>query len=468
MTMITLSETLFQHPSNKSSESATEKKYITVEELKDHNKPDDLWISIHGKIYNVTQWKKQHPGGENTLLHLGGQDVTDAFIAYHSDVAWQYLEKFFTGFYLKDYKVSNISKDYKKLTFEFTKMGLFDNRGHGVFYYYLVGGFFFALSVYGVVCSQNVFVHLLCGAILGALWLQSGYVGHDSTHYRTMSTTFYTNLAQVFTGNCIAGVSAAWFKRTHHAHHVATNSLDHDPDIQQMPVFAISSKYFNNIISHFHGRKLEFDGFTRFMVSYQHWTFYPVMVLARLSLCLQSLFFVLFAKHKVPNRALDLVGLLVFWTWFPLLISCLPSWSERMMFLLACFTVTTIQHVAFCLNHFPGDVYMGYPKGNDWLEKQINGTLDIACPFWLDWFYGGLQFQLEHHLFPRMPRSQLRKISPFVRELCKKHDLSYKSLGFFEANIKTLKTLRTAALQARDLTNPVTTNLLWEAVNTHG
>lgn len=122
----------------------------------------------------------------------------------------------------------------------------------------------------------------------------------------------------------------------------------------------------------------------------------------------------------------------------------------------------------FTLNHFAASVYVGPPKGNDWFEKQTAGTIDISCSSWMDWFFGGLQFQLEHHLFPRLPRCHLRSISPIVRELCKKHGLPYVSLSFYDANVTTLKTLRTAALQARDVTNMNPQNLVWEAFNTHG
>jgi cytochrome b involved in lipid metabolism len=62
---------------------AESKKYITVDELKSHNKPGDLWISIQGKVYDVSDWVKDHPGGNFPLLNLAGQDVTDAFVAYH-------------------------------------------------------------------------------------------------------------------------------------------------------------------------------------------------------------------------------------------------------------------------------------------------------------------------------------------------------------------------------------------------
>ncbi|CAL0312245.1 unnamed protein product [Lupinus luteus] len=447
-------------------EVENKKKYITPEELEKHKKPGDLWISIQGKVYNVTDWAKVHPGGDIPILNLAGQDVTDAFIAYHPGTAWKYLDKFFTGYYLKDFKVSEVSRDYRKLVSEFSKLGLFEKKEHVTLFTLTSVSVMLGIVLYGVLRCTSVWAHLGSAMLLGLLWMQSTYVGHDSGHYEVMQSRGYNKLAQIICGNCMTGISIAWWKWTHNAHHIACNSLDYDPDLQHIPVFAVSSRFFTSMKSCFYGRQLKFDTLSRLLVSYQHWTFYPVLCVARVNLYLQTLL-LLFSRRKVPDRAFNIMGILVFWTWFPLLISCLPNWPERVMFVLASFCVCSIQHLQFCLNHFAANVYMGPPNGNDWFEKQTAGTLDISCSTWMDWFFGGLQFQLEHHLFPRLPRAQLRKISPLVIDLCKKHNLPYRSLSFLEANKWTLRTLRTAALQARDLTNPAQ-NLLWEAFNTHG
>ncbi|KMT20388.1 hypothetical protein BVRB_1g003860 [Beta vulgaris subsp. vulgaris] len=444
------------------------KKYITSEELKVHNKPEDLWISIQGKIYDVTNWSKEHPGGDIPLLALAGNDVTDAFIAYHPGTTWHLLDKFFNGYYLKDYQVSEMSKDYRRLHNDLSKMGLFEKKGHGVIYIFISIFIMFTLCVLGVLYSDSMLVHLCCGALLGMAWIQSAYLGHDSGHYQIMATPGYNKVAQILTGNCLTGISMAWWKWTHNAHHILCNSLDNDPDLQHIPVFAVSTKFFHNMTSVFYGRKMDFDPVARFLVSYQHMTYYPVMVVARINLYVQTFLLLLNPNRKIINRGLNIMGIMVFWTWYPLLVSCLPTWEERILFVLSSFVVTAFQHIQFTLNHFSADVYVGQPKGNDWVEKQTFGSIDINVASYMDWLFGGLQFQLEHHLFPRLPRCNLRKVSPVVKDLCKKHNMPYRSLTFWEANISTLKTLRDAALQARDLTNPVPKNLLWEAVNTHG
>ncbi|KAH6779931.1 Fatty acid/sphingolipid desaturase [Perilla frutescens var. hirtella] len=443
------------------------KKYITSDELKKHNKPHDLWLSIQGKIYNVTDWSKIHPGGPIPLMNLAGQDVTDAFIAFHPASAWKFLDNFFTGYYLQDFEVSEVSRDYRNLSAKFTKSGLFEKKGHGTILSLCFVTLLLSACFYGVLRSDSFFIHMLSGGLLGFTWMQIAYLGHDSGHYNIMTSRGFNKFVQILTGNCLTGISIAWWKWTHNAHHVSCNSLDYDPDLQHLPVLAVSSKLFQSLTSRFYLRELTFDPLSRFFVSYQHFTFYPVMCVARVNLYLQTLL-LLFSKRKVPDRALNILGIAVFWTWFPLLVSCLPNWSERVLFVLASFCVCAIQHVQFCLNHFAANVYVGAPKGNDWFEKQTSGTIDIACSPKMDWFFGGLQFQLEHHLFPRLPRCNLRKISPVVQELCKKHNLPYTSLSFVEANRWTLRTLRTAALEARQLANPASKNLIWEAVNTHG
>ncbi|MFS7901273.1 putative cytochrome b5-like heme/steroid binding domain superfamily [Helianthus anomalus] len=123
---------------------------------------------------------KTHPGGDLPLLNLAGQDFTYAYIALHPPAAWNHLDKFFNGYYLKEYTVSDVSKDCRKLYSEFKKMGLFEKKGHGVLISLIFIAMLFAVCVYGVLYSESCLVHLVCGGLMGFLWIQSGWLGHDS------------------------------------------------------------------------------------------------------------------------------------------------------------------------------------------------------------------------------------------------------------------------------------------------
>ncbi|EIN10958.1 cytochrome b5 [Punctularia strigosozonata HHB-11173 SS5] len=73
-------------------------KTVTIEELKEHSKKDDLYILISGKVYNVTKFIDEHPGGDEVLLAEAGKDATEAFEDVgHSDEARALLPDMFVG-----------------------------------------------------------------------------------------------------------------------------------------------------------------------------------------------------------------------------------------------------------------------------------------------------------------------------------------------------------------------------------
>ncbi|KAL8268574.1 hypothetical protein R6Q59_002372 [Mikania micrantha] len=135
-------------------------------------------MSIRGgmRYTNETKWAKEHPGGDIPLLNLAGQDVSDAFIAFHPGTAWKYLDKLFTGYHLKDYKVSEVFGDYRKVVSKFAKAGMFEKKGHG---------FWKLLDSYAF------------GVILGLAWMQISYLGHDAGHYQMRATQSIKNAAYI-------------------------------------------------------------------------------------------------------------------------------------------------------------------------------------------------------------------------------------------------------------------------------
>jgi len=83
----------------------------------------------------------------------------------------------------------------------------------------------------------------------------------------------------------------------------------------------------------------------------------------------------------------------------------------------------------------------------------------------------GLQFQIEHHLFPRLPRHNLRKARELVKAICKKHDIHYHEPGFFEGNVEMWRALRDAAMEARKTTRGdggFYQSMLWDGLNCRG
>jgi delta8-fatty-acid desaturase len=77
--------------------------------------------------------------------------------------------------------------------------------------------------------------------------------------------------------------------------------------------------------------------------------------------------------------------------------------------------------------------------------------MDVECPAWLDYVHGGLQFQAVHHLFPRVPRHNLRRLQVLVREFCESTGIPYTLLGFVDGNSKVLGRLGEVGEQVRHL-----------------
>ena len=89
--------------------------------------------------------------------------------------------------------------------------------------------------------------------------------------------------------------------------------------------------------------------------------------------------------------------------------------------------------------------------GESFPQRQLRTTMDVDCPAWLDFIHGGLQFQAVHHLFPRVPRHNLRRLQVLVRKFCEDTGIEYKILGFVKGNKKVLGRLETISQQARIL-----------------
>ena len=81
--------------------------------------------------------------------------------------------------------------------------------------------------------------------------------------------------------------------------------------------------------------------------------------------------------------------------------------------------------------------------------RQMRTTTDVICPRKICFIHGGLHLQVTHHLFPRLPRHNLRAASMLVKEFAKERGLEYAEFGFFEGNQEVRGVLRQVAEQVR-------------------
>lgn len=392
-----------------------------------------MQLIIDGVQYDVSTYADSHPGGKLVFQNLAGRDATEEFRVFHPKDTKVMLR----GMEVGQRKGKKLN-EFLELEEQMQKMGLFESTALFYIERAAVLTFFFATA-----CSlrSNPFVSAVC---LGMFFQQLAFIGHDVGHSSVngkKSDLFYGTLF----GNTLGGISLGWWKHSHYVHHATPNDFEKDPDIQHLPVIAVDPKMLG-FYSTFHKRQFELDSIAKFLVSKQAYLFYPIMTVARFNLYAQSL------AWSWPRGGLDLWCLLAFYVWYFYLAFSGPL---PFMYIYVSHAVTGLLHVQICISHFAEQVLTEHV---DWVDRQSLTTIDVDCPAWMDWFHGGLQFQLEHHLFPRLPRERLREASELLEGFYTKHKVRCIRLGFVECNKRVLKKLSEVS----------STALLLDAINLRG
>ncbi|KAF9765248.1 hypothetical protein IL306_002511 [Fusarium sp. DS 682] len=225
---------------------------------------------------------------------------------------------------------------------------------------------------------------------------------------------------------------------------------EHDPDIQNVPLFATCPSFFKSLRSTYYNFTFVWDAAADFLVPFQRYTYYPVMGIARFNLYLLSWLHVLSEKSSQLGksrawwiRPTEITFMACYWFLFGycLLWRGLPNWTIRVAFVLVSHIVTMPLHIQITLSHW-GMSTVDLGETESFAQRQLRTTMDVDCPAWLDFIHGGLQFQAVHHLFPRVPRHNLRKVQFMIREFCNDTGVPYSILNFTDGNRKVLGRLK--------------------------
>lgn len=298
--------------------------------------------------------------------------------------------------------------------------------------------------------------YALSGLFLGLFWHQLVFTAHDAGHMGITHGFHTDSCIGIFIADFLGGLSIGWWKRNHNVHHIVTNSPEHDPDIEHMPFFAISHRFFSSLKSTYYDREMTFDAAARFFIKYQHYLYYPILLMGRFNLYVLAWSYLLSptqAPRKGPawwHRHLEIAGQVFFWYWFgyQTMYLRIPTWSSRITFLLISHMVTGPLHVQLTLSHFAmSTADLGIHES--FAQKMLRTTMDVDCPPWMDFIHGGLQFQVVHHLFPRLPRHNLRRAQKYVKAFCDEVGIPYVIFSFERGNKEVIGRLGEVAGQLK-------------------
>lgn len=159
---------------------------LTWEEVGEHATQDDCWVVIKGKVYDVTQFGRMHPGGR-VIFTQGGRDATDLFANFHSKATWSLLKNLHVGDMDPELesKSPEILRDFRDLRAKFIQLGLFD--ASKVYYARkILCNFALLASAIGLLMAASAGLHwfILSAVFLGLFFQQSGWLAHDFLHHQ--------------------------------------------------------------------------------------------------------------------------------------------------------------------------------------------------------------------------------------------------------------------------------------------
>jgi hypothetical protein len=259
--------------------------------------------------------------------------------------------------------------------------------------------------------------------------------------------------------------SVQWWKNKHNGHHAVPNlhsssavSQDGDPDIDTMPLLAWSLKQAQSY------RELRADGkdssFVKFMVRYQAWLYFPILLLARLSWLNESFKTAFGLGASTENAALELKAkglqypileklcIALHYVWCFTVCSGYGRFSfaySIALFLTMTCSCGVLLALVFGLGHNGMATYDADARPDFW-KLQVTTTRNITGGHgfpqaFVDWFCGGLQYQVDHHLFPGLPRHNLKKTHALVKSFCKEWGVQYHEADMVDGTVEVLRHL---------------------------
>src|SRR5215218_9054276 len=318
-------------------------------------------------------------------------------------------------------------REYTQLSRQIKQAGLLDRRRG---WYAARIGLNLALLAAGAAVFAIIgesWWQLATAGYLAVVFTQLAFVGHDAGHRQIFRSRRANNRVGLLHANLLVGISFGWWVPKHNAHHSNPNHEELDPDIS-ITALAFTTDQAN--AKH---------GLVRLIARHQAWLFFPLLLLEAAHLHLASLKAIL----RGSGRANTIQGLL--------LAAHLAGYVTALVWVLS-----PLQAVAFVVVQqglfglYLGCAFAPNHKGMptltdaeqlDFLRRQVLTSRNVEGSRLVDFVLGGLNYQIEHHLFPNMPRPNLRHAQPLIRAFCQHHDLPYTEASLFGSYAQAIRHL---------------------------
>jgi fatty acid desaturase len=261
------------------------------------------------------------------------------------------------------------------------------------------------------------------------------FLSHDAAHRQAFASAKANEWTALLLGTGLGGVSLGWWNTKHTRHHQAPNQIGKDPDIDS----AVLRFYDTDTPPR--------SRLAGFVYSRQGWWFYPLLVAEALNLHIQSLVTVA-TRRGIKHRWIEVLLLTVRLGVYPAVLFIALPWGLAAAFLGVQLAVTGLYlGSAFAVSHVGMPVV---PKDSkiDFFRRQVLMSRNVAGGRAASFAMGGLNYQIEHHLFPAMPTPNLRLARPIVRRFCADHAIDYHEVPIHRAWATVASHLNRVGLKA--------------------
>jgi fatty acid desaturase len=330
------------------------------------------------------------------------------------------------------------TSDFTELARRIKDAGLMRRR-YGYYWTKLIG---VPLAVTGAlalfVWIGDSWWQMLTAAGFAVLFAQIAFLGHDAAHRQIFRSGRWNDWASLIIGDLFVGMSYGWWQNKHTRHHANPNQIDTDPDID-LPVVAFTPEQA--------ARRR--PALLRWLIAHQGAFFFPILLLEGLSLHASSVHRV-FAREHVARRPVEIAFLAIRIIGYLTIVFLVLSPDKAAVFLAIQLGLFGFyMGMAFAPNHKGMPLV---PKGArlDFLRRQVLMSRNIRGNRVMDFAMGGLNYQVEHHLFPSMPRPHLRRAAPIIQEYCRDHDVPYTQVTLLESYAIVFRYINRVGLGERD------------------
>lgn len=407
-------------------------KIISRAEVLKHNNRDDCWIIIKNKVYDLTDFVKSHPGGENILLARAGEDATSFFISKHG------RNKYVTNV-LKRYKIGELP-DFERIeekAFEepffndllkiCEQKSLFKVSSNDRFRYSLLRGLFVMVFLLAAYLSFYTNLHLLIAiplVILQALISTSlfGFIAHEHTHRDFPKNKALNFLLKLIWPLFWPFISQGPLRYEHNSHHVKIGDPEFDYEVA---AFSEVIRY-SGMVSYRERYKFQHK------IARYIYPFYANIITTVGGVV--SGFWEKHNRNVIIEHSLSLFTTFAFFVIIPSLLFG-SFFKFILLYLIYQCTLFFGIYIGAAINHFIPAVVNEIPERfkNYYAYYVCANTSNFAVqnPVWF-LYTGGFNIQVEHHLLPFVPVENLRKLVPIVKQLCEKYNYPYIDYRYFK------------------------------------